>query len=58
MKLKVVNHILKMVCCDLLQQINVGEEITDTYSPTFAAACREDRWKNLSKYNFVCRYKL
>ena len=35
--------------------IEAGEEITDTYSPTFAAAAIEDRWKNLSKYNFVCR---
>ena len=35
--------------------IEVGEEITDTYSPTYAAATIEERWKNLSKYNFVCR---
>jgi hypothetical protein len=35
--------------------IGIGEEITDTYSPTFAAALKEDRWKSLSKYNFVCR---
>jgi len=37
------------------KRILPGEEITDTYSPTFAAADKESRWRSLSKYNFTCR---
>ena len=32
----------------------IGEEITDTYCPTFAAATMQNRHQSLAKYNFVC----
>ena len=32
----------------------LGEEITDTYCPTFAAATMQNRHQSLAKYNFVC----
>merc|ERR1719322_1527420 len=36
------------------KKILKGEEITDTYCPTFAAATKEQRHNGLAKYNFVC----
>eukprot|EP00093_Oithona_nana_P003709 03709.XXX_1099_2702_1 [CDS] Oithona nana genome sequencing. len=34
--------------------IKAGEEITDTYCPTFAAIPKGERLQSLAKYNFVC----
>ena len=34
--------------------IKAGEEITDTYCPTFAAIPKAERAQSLAKYNFVC----
>ena len=34
--------------------IRAGEEITDTYCPTFAAIGGPERGQSLAKYNFVC----
>ena len=31
-----------------------GDEITDTYCPTFAAAPMKNRHESLAKYNFIC----
>lgn len=36
------------------KNIPKGDEITDTYCPTFAAATKEQRHAGLAKYNFTC----
>lgn len=36
------------------KHIKAGEEITDTYCPTFAAIPKSERGVSLSKYNFEC----
>merc|ERR1712223_117935 len=36
------------------KNIQIGDEITDTYCPTFAAATMQNRHQSLAKYNFVC----